>query len=222
VNGTLVEIEGPNGIRWDPGWNSLGESLYPDAKATQITFKLKKSMFERIKNLPVEIRLSIAFTLFRDANQTRFVVPAGEFAMPGVGRCTAEGGYRQSLHCRLPLRPPASIMVSADISASTCPLHEGDSPAESGQIARDWRSSGDSAPAELGISPIQTLDFYLDYSNPSGQQIRPGICAGSPLVLSSPRAVASNRTTVDLEGVRVSDYQLKPLRIKTYGFAIRR
>src|SRR5882724_4057905 len=59
VNGVRVEIEGPGGFHWDQGWNSLGQSLFPDEKATQITFKLQKSRFGRIKDLPVKIRLSI-------------------------------------------------------------------------------------------------------------------------------------------------------------------
>jgi len=88
-------------------------------------------------------------------------------------------------------------------------------------MARDWISSGDSDPAELGISPVQTVDFYLNYSNPSSQQIQPGICPASSLVLSNPKAVASNRTAVELDGVRVGDYQLKPVEIGGYGFAIR-
>src|SRR5882762_407114 len=221
VKGVLVEIEGPDGLRWDPGWNSPGLFLFPDAKATQIAFKLPKRMFERIRDLPVRIRLSFAFTLFRDTNQRAFVVPAGEFAMPGVGLCSTEGGYRQTIHCRVPLRRPTSLLVSADMSASTCPIAKGDLPADPGQMARNWTSSGDSDPAELGISPIQTVDFYLNYSNPSSQQIQPGICPASSLVLSNPKAVASNRTAVELDGVRVGDYQLKPVEIGGYGFAIR-
>jgi hypothetical protein len=50
-------------------------------------------------------------------------------------------------------------LVSADMSASTCPIPTGALPADAGQIARDWTSSGDSEPAELGIGPIQTVDF---------------------------------------------------------------
>ncbi len=107
------------------------------------------------------------------------------------------------------------------MSASTCPIPKGDLPVDAGQTARDWRSGGDSEPAELGISPIQTFDFYLNYSNPSSKHIQAGICPGSPLVLSNPRAVASNRTSLELDGVRVGDYQWNPLVFSTYSFAIR-
>jgi hypothetical protein len=213
VDGVLVEIRSPDGMRWDPGWTSPGLVLYPDQKATQVTFTIKKDLFERIKALPVQVRTSIAFTVFRERNRRDFIVPRGEFAMADAGLCSVESGFLHKIQCRAPVRGPASLLLSTDMSMSTCPLEKGDVPASSGEIARAWIQNDNSAPQDPGISPVKDLNFYFSYANSSGHQRRSGICPASPLVLSNPEAVARNRIVLDTDRVRLVEYQRKQMVI---------
>jgi len=222
VDGVLVEIRSPDGMRWDPGWTSPGLVLYPDQKATKATFTIKKDLFERIKALPVQIRISIAFTVFRERNRRDFIVPTGEFAMADAGLCSVESTFLPKIQCRAPVHGPTSLLLSTDMSMSTCPLEKGDVPASSGEIARAWTRNDDSAPPEPGISPMKDVDFYFSNANASSQQRRPGVCPASPLVLSNPEAVARNRIVLDADGVRLVEYQTKQMVITIDRSAVSR
>lgn len=211
VEGVLIEIEGPDGSHWDAGWKSRSLFIFPDQAKAQIGFTLKKGMFERIKSVPVKLRVSLALTLFREKNRREFIVPAGEFALAGLGLCSAGEAFSQQIHCRAPMRSPAFLLVSADMSSTTCPIRGYESPAKAGVTARGWTRSDTSGPAGFGISPIKRFDLYLSDSAPiipAVNQIA-GICPGSRLVLSNPEVVDRSQTTLEMDGVRIGNYELK-------------
>ncbi len=208
VSGVMVSLEAPNGSRWNSGWESPGISLFPDQKSTQVSFTLRKSFFERVKAYSVKARISLAFSVYRDKNQREFVTPHGEFLMSDAGLCSAEGSYRRAIHCRAPLRTPSSMLITSDLSATTCPVREGESRAEAREIARDWHQHSDSGPAEFGISPVQNFDLYLWPRHESAWRIVSGICPGTPLIISSPELVQRTRTELEISGLRLADYRL--------------
>jgi hypothetical protein len=205
VDGAMVDIEAPDGLHWNSGWMSRGLSLFPEQKSTRIDFSLKRNIFDHMNSSPVKVQISLAFTLFHDANRREFVTPSGEFTMPDVGLCSTESSYSRGIHCLAPLREPKSLLISADMSMSTCPVLEGESRANHGEIARDWTRNGG---AEPGISPIKTINLYLTNWNDSAKRWSAGMCPGTPLVVSNPEPVGRNRTVLLIGGLRLSDYQL--------------
>jgi hypothetical protein len=215
VDGAMVDIEAPDGLHWNSGWMSRRLSLFPEQKSTRIDFSLKRNIFDHMSSSPVKVQVSLAFTLFHDANRREFVTPSGEFTMPDVGRCSTESSYSRGIHCLAPLREPKSLLMSADMSMSTCPVLEGESRANHGEIGRDWTRRGGSEPAEFGISPIKTVNLYLTNWNDSAKRWSAGICPGTPLVLSNPELVGRNRTALLIDSLRLSDYRLASL-----GFTI--
>jgi hypothetical protein len=208
LSGVMVRIESPEGIGWNSGWRSPGTLLYPEQTGTQINFSLKKNFFERVKSLPVKTAISLAFTVFHDQNRRKFVTPDGEFAMLDVGLCSAEAGYTRSIQCRVAFRTPSSVLITSDLSETTCPAREGELRAKPGEIARDWHQNSYSGPAEFGISPLKSVSFYLRTSKNSKESIINGICPGTPLVLSNPEPVGRTRTQLEFNGLRLADYRL--------------
>jgi hypothetical protein len=221
LDGVLVTIEASNGLHWDSGWRSPGIFLFPDQKSTQIDFTLKRDLFERLKLTPARVEISLAFTLFHDKDRRDFVTPHGKFPISGVGLCTAEMQFLQRIQCLAPLRGPSFLVITADMSASTCPLLEGETPASPGEIARGWIQNGGSEPAEFGISPVMEVDLYLSYWNRSSKQRGPGICPGTPIVLSNPELVLRNQTALHVDGVRLAEYRQQPLSFEFSGVSIR-
>jgi hypothetical protein len=146
LSGVMVSLGAPSGWRWNSGWKSPGTSLFPDQRTTQITFTLKKKVFERVQRDSVNARISLALTVYHDQNRREFVVPQGEFAMPDWGFCSAQTSYLRQIHCRAPLRTP-SVLIASDLSATSCDPREGESRAATRQIARDWHQPSDSGPA---------------------------------------------------------------------------
>ncbi len=211
LSGVMVRIESPDGVSWNSGWRSSGTSLYPEQTETHIDFSLKKNFFERVKSLHVKTVISLAFTVFDDQNRRRFVTPDGEFVMPDVGLCSTEAGYTRGIQCRAALRTPSSLLITSDLSETTCPAREGESRAKPGEVARDWHQNSYSGPAEFGISPLKSVSFYLRTSSNSKARTIDGICPGTPLVLSKPEPVRRARTQLEFNGLQLADYRLKSI-----------
>jgi hypothetical protein len=212
----LVTIDGPDGLRWDSGWKSPGIFLFPEQKNTRVNFTLKRKLFEQMQPSRVKRRLSVAFTLFQDKNRRQFVVPRGEFALSNVGLCSVLSAYVPSIHCLAPLRQPSFLLMTTDMSANTCPLGEGESPASPGEIARGWTQNGGSEPAEFGISPVTSFNLYLSNWNGSNKRLGDGICPGTTVVLSNPEPVLSNQIALQMEAFRLAEYRQAPLQF-TFG-----
>jgi hypothetical protein len=215
----MVSLEAPDGSRWNSGWESPGISLYPNQKSTQVDFTLKKKFFERVNADPVKARISLALTEYHDQNRREFVTPPGEFLLPDVGFCSAETSYLRRIHCRTPLRTPSSILITSDLSATTCRAIGEESKAETQEIARNWHHHSDSGPAEFGISPVKTLDFFLWPQHYSTRRTISGICPGTPLIISHPEFVRSSRMELEISSLRLSDYRLRPYGSDGLGFS---
>jgi len=216
ISGVMVELESPDGLRWNSGWRSYGTSLFPEQKRTQIDFSLKKKVFEQLQKTPVAGRISFALTVSRDQNRREFVIPNGEFVMADVGLCTSAAGYNWSIQCRAALRTPSSLMITSDLSQTTCPAQKDQVRALAGEIAREWHHNSESGPAEFGISPVKEVDFYLMPSNPTDALTVKGVCPGTRVFLSNPEAVRQTRVELALKGLRLDDYRLRSLR---YAFS---
>jgi len=220
LSGVLVSLEGPNGWRWNSGWESHGTSLFPDQRKTQVEFTLKKKIFERIQSDSVRARISIALTVYRDQNRREFVTPPGEFPIPDVGFCTTEASYLREIHCRAPLRTPSSLLITSDLSETTCAAREGESRAANHKIARNWNHHSDSGPAEFGISPVKSLDLFPWAEDYASSRVISGICPGTPLTISNPVLVQQSRTELEFNNLRLADYRLPPVRTEGGGFGV--
>lgn len=221
VNGAMVSLEASNGLRWNSGWVPYGTELFPGNTDMQVPFSLKKAFFEQVKSQSVKARISLALTEFRDRNRRDFVTPQGEFLMQDVGYCSAETSYRREIHCRAPLRTPSSMLITSDLSATTCPAMEGESRAETRKIVRSWYQDSDSGPAAFGISPVKNFDVYLWYASERGRSTVVGICPGTPLAISNPELVRRIGTELEINSLRLADYRLRQFSTGGYGFGIR-
>ncbi len=214
VDGIFVSVDAPGGVKWNSGWKSPGLFLFPEQKNARIDFQMQRKVFDRIQSTPVDLRFSLAFTVFRDGDEQSLVLPRGEFAIRNVGLCSIEGGYVPNIRCRAPLRRPPFLLMTTDMANATCPLQKGEVPPSPGDIARGWTQNGDSGPAELGISPVVTFNLYLSHSNGgfgtkfSGN----GVCPGSRILLSNPIPIFRNQFALKLDGLHLAEYREQPLR----------
>ncbi len=219
LSGVMVSLEAPDGSRWNSGWVSTGTSLFPDQKSTEVSFSLRRNFFERVKSNSVKTRISLALSVYQDKNRREFVTPRGEFLMSDVGFCFAEESFVREIHCRAPLRTPSSMLITSDLSATTCPAREGESRAETREIVRDWRQNSDSGPAEFGISPVKNFDVYLWARSHNGARpVVAGICPGTPLLISNPQLVRSIRTELEINSLHLADYRLRQFSTGGDGF----
>jgi len=215
LNGMIVTLTNADGFRWDSGWRGQALSLVADEKTAHINFDLQQKVFDRMKSAPVTAHLLLAFTLYHNRDQREFTVPSGEFAWPDVGLCVSEMQYWNRVHCRVPLRRATSLFITSETAASTCPLTGRNIPPSPGVFAHNtvW---GDSEPAEIGISPVHEVDIYLtNWDTSDSNATNPGICPGTPLILSNPESVGRNRIELHFENLSLADYRVGSAIIRT-------
>jgi len=212
LDGMTVTLTNAAGVHWDSGWMGQGQLLFAEDKSADLSFELKREILDRLKSAPVSARFFLALTVYNDVGQHQFVVPDGDFVLPDVGRCSIGRGLWSSLHCRMPLRRPSFLLLSSPLATNTCIFGKRELPANAGgmarEIARGWIRSGDTAPAEMGISPIEDSDVYFSRrkaSLDSGGNVR--ICPGTPLTLSHPEAVRRARSELQLDNISLDDYR---------------
>jgi hypothetical protein len=214
VDGIFVSVDAPGGVKWNSGWKSPGLFLFPEQKNARIDFAMQRKVFDRLQSTPVDLRFSVAFTLFHDGDQQSLVLPRGEFAISDGALCSIDRGYAPNIRCRAPLRRPPFLLMTTDMANATCPLQKGEVPPSPGDIARGWTQNGDSGPAELDITPVVTFNLYLSHSNGgfSTKFAGNGVCPGSRVLLSNPTPGIRNQFVLKLDGLRLGEYREQPLR----------
>jgi len=66
VGGIFVSVDAAGGVKWNSGWKSPGLFLFPEQKSARIEFTMPRKAFDRMQSAPVDLRLEVAFTVFRD------------------------------------------------------------------------------------------------------------------------------------------------------------
>lgn len=207
LDGMIVNLAMANGFRWNSGWKSNSQWLFPDQKTADLGFQIKQHDFDKLTSGPVTAHLFLAFTLYRNQNRRQFVVPGGSFSLPEVGLCTTELQYSRGIHCLAPLRRPTFLLVSSQSSTSTCPLDGAVTPRTNAIFLRDF-VRGASEPAEIGISPIRPFDIaFSDWDWSTRRPVSPGICPGTPLILSTPEVAGHSGIELQFDNLSLADYQ---------------
>jgi hypothetical protein len=214
VGGVLVSVDAAGGVKWNSGWKSPGLFLFPEQKSARIEFTMPRKAFDRMQSAAVDLRLDIAFTVFRDTDPQSLLLPRGEFVISNGGRCSIEGRYVPNIRCRAPLRRPPFLLMTTDMTNTKCPLQKGEAPPSPGDIARGWAQNGGSDPAELGISPIVTFNLYLSHSNGGfGTKFEGnGVCPGARVLLSNPIPLFRNQFAMQLHALHLSEYREQPFQ----------
>jgi len=206
--GRILTLTNAQGGNWDSGWlPGGGELIFPDQKTLNVGFYIPQKEFDRMSSSPVRVQLVLAFTSFHDQQQRPWVVPNGEFSLPDVGFCSATLRYTGSLNCRVPLHAPTFLLVTSDVSASTCPLGKNQTGLEPGEIARGTLRNGGDEPADPGISPVRTASISVGFSDSSRTGINPGLCPGTPVTLSNPEETSHGRIELHFDNLSLPNYR---------------
>jgi hypothetical protein len=203
VDGVKFWIEGPDGLRWNSDWQSLGVRIFPEEDSLSVGFRIKRELFDRFKDSQTRLRVSLAITVYRDSDRRNFVIPPGTFQLLD-GTCSTNG-YGPILACRTPLKGPRFLLITSDEATSYCETPHIKEGILIRKRARAFEVDESSfGLADFGINPVHT--FYLS-TNRGGSNYS-GLCPGAPVVLSEPVREKSVREDFDLGNLRLSDYQM--------------
>jgi hypothetical protein len=226
VKAVRLSLEGADSFRWESKWQSSYGSglLLPGMNSWIESFKLDHKIFDRMKFVPLKVRVSVAINVFRDQDAMQITAGRGEFDVPRVGRCRVDAKNSSSIECQAPLVKPETLLVRAESATSTCPLpdeeqsdaDEEDSAAKATKwTTYAWEWNGDQRPAEYGVSPVESFSLYLTGRNDDRFE-RAQICPGTPLTFSFPKFVQGSRAEFEVSELKLEDYRKVPFRF-TFG-----
>ena len=206
LDGMIVTLTNANGFHWDSGWQTNALSFFPDQKISHIVFQVKQNIFDQINAGPATARFLLAFTRYSNKNQRQFVVPSGEFRLPGIGLCSIESQYSRNIRCLAPLRKPTYLLVTSEADASTCPRANTEAPPHGVFVHASVQ--GMPGPAEIGVSPVVQVAVYpSDWDWFAGQMVNPGICPGTLLTLSNPEVAGRSSLELQFDNLALGDFR---------------
>ena len=138
--GVRVSMDTAEGSHWNSGWKVFAGEVFPEQTRTQLDFSMKRDEFLRMQSSPVNLRIAVAYTLYRDGDKRQFVIPAGRFGLAEVGWCSTQEMFRK-VQCMAPMRRPVSLLITSELSAGTCPVLEQETPRRPVR----WRAIGSKA-----------------------------------------------------------------------------
>jgi len=222
VAGLLERIQAPGEPPWSSGWHGGDRVLLANRERSQIDISIDRGFFERVRSAPVKLHITFGLAPAHSREMTHIVTQAGPFAVPGEGRCSFSPMFQGVILCTFPLKTPY-FLVSAKSDELTCNPQKKEPPLPPGTIlygGNFWNPG--SGQADIGLNPVQTAPLgFWDWGGAGDPNYRPRLCPGTPLTIftnweDSPRY----RSELQIDGIRLSDYQLKDSPSGETGFSI--
>jgi hypothetical protein len=188
VSGTAIQAEAvravitaPNGLHWSSSWQNARQYFTPDEKFSTVTVIVDRAFLEKVKDLPVEVRLTWALSRLRAGAIEQAIVGDGEFNIPG-GICSRQGDdYTSSFTCRFPMRQPRLTRFTAMWSHQQCSQPQ--SPDATLVPASRWVGALGNLPADFGITSVWMSSLYFPGQGffITNRADRTYLCPGSPI-----------------------------------------
>jgi hypothetical protein len=198
AEGERVEIEGPDGFRWDSGWGP-NRMQFRDHTYFRSSIMLEPVVYERVKDVPVKLRISFAVSDFSTQDSHEVLVSEDDFAVPNLGLCRLVTNT-WNVQCRFALRRRGYLVGISD-GRSTCPGLE-QPQSTGGAKSETWQPAEESMPAEFGISPVQTINLSMRAAGD-----KPLLCPGTPMIFTSLKETGRARISLVVDGIRLSNYR---------------
>jgi hypothetical protein len=210
-------VQAANGVKWESGWQHLDSPPEPGTNGSdksgdaEIQLALPNTVYEELKGSSLQLQLSLATTVAKIGRVTEISNSMGEFAVPGVGYCDAEGlpnsnrwTSERFFTCWSAVRMPYMRMSMLE-TYQACPSEHVDAGVpEKKQLWSAWAGSSDAIPTDYFLVPVATLSQTIGSGFPNEKGV--AMCpVGGSLVFTQFEPV--RRTQVSLT---VQDFRLEP------------
>jgi hypothetical protein len=202
-----VEIRSEDGASWRSGWSPWvfperprpGTTTRPDRAVVGLS--VKPAFLEAVRSSSVNMRVSLAATVFQNDQTVNVTVPANtELDIPGIGVCSYSD---QMFHCRSALRLPGDRLAIRAEPGTLCSYGQQRSDSDSYRTV-DVRSeySASPFPVESG-SPPGPIRVYSTLLAPASYF---RVCAGTEFHVTIQRAIARIRQDLVINNIRLGEY----------------
>lgn len=206
---SLVEIEGPDGLRWNSGENVYSSFRFPDQSHPDAWFVVDKGFFELVKSSSVKLHIWFALTTVKAKEVRRIVLASNEFTAPGGALCSIspEPYGSNLLRCRSPLKPPF-LLVTMLSEETTCPVRWAERTVPPRTIFSAGQQSPGSAPAEIGFDPVKLFSLSFSPRAQTMETLFAHLCPGTPLTYRVLEEAQFTRSELTIDGIRLAEYRL--------------
>jgi hypothetical protein len=207
IRGIKLDIVMPDGEHWTSHWRSLYQSVSLGRTRDWPTLKMKRVLFDRIKNMQIRARATLGFNVFEIGSGSQIKLTNNFLRLPGGATCMNE--ISQSwLQCFAALKQPEPLFVVANLPSADCQVsREATTEPWAPTPATFADLSGESG-ASLDFTPIQQFNISVSrYYEFEDRDIRLPVCSGTPLLVTTPKFLYAVRDEIDFGEITLSNYE---------------
>ena len=211
VNGERIRFRLPNGRQWQSDWEAQWWAVVPGSVPEYMTFRLPRNIYEAAQANPVDLDVETAISIYRRGQSWQLIAQGEDFSAPRLGICAAVAMPTEGLNCRAAMRGGGMMIATVKSSDSTC-ASSGESGKSIPESITGYFSSFTTGNGAV-MSPVveEMISFSPVAVRPTDErwQLRPRICAGTPMNFSSVELVRRQSNVESLHDVRLADYVIE-------------
>jgi hypothetical protein len=198
VDGYRAEFSG-QGWHWESKWKNQASNFTHASPGVYINVEMPEAIADKVVQGGTSLKMEVAFEIYRLGPAQMVDTRAGEFEVPGVGRCSwfdreLHGISLNTASCVAPLSLPPVRVFQIDAAGDACPLREGEGAVPPGHFAYT---------AEFG-----------SFDGPDPNPVRNFVLVSSPWIPAIPdvRSQNENRDAQFCQGTRFTVRTGRPVQ----------
>lgn len=202
-----LEVEAPDGTHWTSEWEGTAmPKFFADTRDGDAEIPMPHAIYQQLKTMPLTLHLSVAMTVAKTASVTQIDLPDDDFSVPGFGVCTPDSMFllhrSTNLTCRSALREPPLTYIGVVWSDNRCDAQP--PTPEPGVQGAAWIGSLDRAPADLNISSVHQVVFFLTNNfRDQHSEYQRYLCPGSPVTFTQYQRTGRNQTCITIHDFKL-------------------
>lgn len=206
IRGVKLDIDLPAGEHWTSGWHKLYHRITYGRTLDWPSISMKKSVFNRIKDVPVRAGITLGMNLYSAGSATEILFTGDRLSIASGARCLNDLS-QNSLHCFSALKQPEPLLVMAILPNSSCAVSQESVGEGLAQTPASYSALGSDGSPDFEFSPVREFGIDLTrYFVFEDRQIRLPVCPGTSLFVSKPEFRYSVRDEIDLGDITLLNY----------------
>jgi hypothetical protein len=112
IDNARVGFTAADGGRWVSHWQSVPIKWLPGATEGTVGLKVNRGYYDRMKDKPVTVEMSVALTVLKAGAVTHLTLPGQKFELPGGSICRNKVSWGNDLSCLSPMRQPPLMLIA--------------------------------------------------------------------------------------------------------------
>jgi hypothetical protein len=192
VDNARVVLTTAGGVRWTSHWQSVYATWLPGQMNGTVALKISRTFFERMRDQPVTVEMSVAVTTIKSGSLTKLTLPDNRFELPGGSVCRSSGVWGDDISCLSPMRQPSLMLVATRFTTEDC---SDTPPSNDGDPGVGWIGTIDTQPADFGLTSVWESSVYFERLSSARSSERQHLCPGSQISVA-PYTVASRNQQI--------------------------